>query len=435
VAKEIYDAQHVNNPELATLETCVDTLCSSLRQPGWQCTSTRYKDIFRRREEVSKDEYEGFVLAAAIRTNTLATVQRCTEMNPQLLSRIGTNGQEGSNLLFGYYDELVAKYANQGVLEWLLTTGVPVLNRQLRTRLFERAAQYGRADIVRYLYEFRSKEVPWNFVPDPVPVQDSPAPPVTVGRVPKLFGWGEEESKQEFSVLYKSLRTPSLEVLKFVEGLLELHQYPGLKGKSYEYSISDNCITTGRVDTAAHFLRLGASVECYVDIEAAAGRGQVAMMELLVAHGADATGAMRPSVRCGHAKLVKRLLQMGVPIPAGALASAAASGHWDVVQLLLDAGGDPNDKGNYPRSPLLSPLMSAIKREHTEMFQLLVERGADVQLRAEKCVRLARKEGLESMLLLLKEHGVDMHSKGNGVDTDDIDICMVRTPENCYDCL
>jgi ankyrin repeat protein len=98
----------------------------------------------------------------------------------------------------------------------------------------------------------------------------------------------------------------------------------------------------------------------------------------------------------GRIELVQRLLEAGIP-PTDALPKASAGGYLDVVRLWLDAGVDPNETMGHR-----SPLASAIAKEHTAMFTLLVERGADLHADgvAEECVRRARKGGLDSMLLL-----------------------------------
>jgi ankyrin repeat protein len=86
------------------------------------------------------------------------------------------------------------------------------------------------------------------------------------------------------------------------------------------------------------------------------------------------------------------------------LSKASAGGYLDVVRLLLDAGVDANETIG-PQSALVS----AIAKEHTAMFTLLVERGADLYADgvAEACVQRAKDNGLHSMLLLLQAHGVD----------------------------
>jgi hypothetical protein len=79
-----------------------------------------------------------------------------------------------------------------------------------------------------------------------------------------------------------------------------------------------------------------------------------------------------------------------------------------VVRLLLDAGVDANEI-NGPKSPLVG----AIAMEHTGMFTLLLERGADLHkdCEAAEWVHRTKKDGLESMLLLLQAYGVDIVGK------------------------
>tara|TARA_R110002003_G_scaffold48_26_gene4179 strand:- start:21705 stop:22058 length:354 start_codon:yes stop_codon:yes gene_type:complete len=115
-------------------------------------------------------------------------------------------------------------------------------------------------------------------------------------------------------------------------------------------------------------------------------RGHTAIVEYLLAHGAGPEQTVAMASECGRLELVQRLLE---------------GGYLDVVRLLLDAGVDPNQTIG-PKSPLAS----AIANEH---FTLLVERGAELHADgvAEECVRRARKDGLDSMLLLLQAHGVD----------------------------
>ena len=73
-----------------------------------------------------------------------------------------------------------------------------------------------------------------------------------------------------------------------------------------------------------------------------------------------------------------------------------------VVRVLMEFGADPS-QGDPP------PIISAITRERKDMFLELVEHGAkflgDIGVAA---VHGAMKEGLESMLALLEEHGVNI---------------------------
>jgi ankyrin repeat protein len=100
-------------------------------------------------------------------------------------------------------------------------------------------------------------------------------------------------------------------------------------------------------------------------------------------------------------------LNIGVKA-TGALAKGSKVSYLDIVRLLLDAGIDANETVGRR-----SPLVSAISLEHTAMFNLLLERGADLsEDKAKRCVRKAKAkaQGLESMLRLLEERGVDVGS-------------------------
>ncbi|KAF2824124.1 ankyrin [Ophiobolus disseminans] len=184
-------------------------------------------------------------------------------------------------------------------------------------------------------------------------------------------------------------------------------------GANVEYYLK-RCVEEGQLDTVAHAIQLGAHPEGNVmfmssrrskmPIKIACRWGRIDVVECLLGLGADPKGTVAIAVGCGHTRIVERLLLAGIA-PVDVLSKAAARGHLDIVRLLLDVGVDANETIGPG-----SPLASAISREHKAMFRLLIEREADVYATgvAEECMRRARKEGLESMLLLLKEHGVDI---------------------------
>jgi ankyrin repeat protein len=64
-----------------------------------------------------------------------------------------------------------------------------------------------------------------------------------------------------------------------------------------------------------------------------------------------------------------------------ALALAAQHGHADVVRVLLDAGVDPNRYNPAGFHPHSTPLHQAVWSEHAKVVQLLVERGARLDIR------------------------------------------------------
>jgi hypothetical protein len=124
----------------------------------------------------------------------------------------------------------------------------------------------------------------------------------------------------------------------------------------------------------------------------AAWTGNIPLMELLVARGADIqrvngfgeTALLHAAWR-GQTEAVKWLLVRGAKVNRegsewSALHYAAFAGHGEATQLLLERGADIN-----ARSPNGStPLMMAIHEGHDEMATYLIQRGADRKVRNER---------------------------------------------------
>ena len=124
----------------------------------------------------------------------------------------------------------------------------------------------------------------------------------------------------------------------------------------------------------------------------AAWTGNIALMELFVARGADInrtnsfgeTALLHAAWR-GQAEAVKWLLARGAKVNRegaewSALHYAAFAGHGETSQLLLERGADIN-----ARSPNGStPLMMAIHEGQEEMAGYLIKRGADRKVRNER---------------------------------------------------
>jgi hypothetical protein len=144
----------------------------------------------------------------------------------------------------------------------------------------------------------------------------------------------------------------------------------------------------------------------YVEDNGACKRGisDIDMVELSIKHGMDSSLTVATAAGCGRTDLVRQLLDRGFA-PGRALCAAAIGPYFDIVRILLDAGVDVNEEIG-PRSPLAS----AISMEHTDLFNFLIKRGADLNTpgTTEECVKRAKKDGLDSMLYLLNEHGVDV---------------------------
>ena len=133
---------------------------------------------------------------------------------------------------------------------------------------------------------------------------------------------------------------------------------------------------------------------------------QLALIGLLCDHGADPNGGIRGAILHGEFDAVHELMRRGarvdLPVAAAlgrigdfrrllpnadgrerhlALAVAVGRNQIEIVRLLLDAGEDPN-RYNPPGAHAHStPLHQAAFGGHQELVQLLIERGARVDLK------------------------------------------------------
>lgn len=169
-----------------------------------------------------------------------------------------------ASLVFGRYDYLITRYSDKEMMDFLLTYGTSTVNTDLRSSLFREAALFGRADIVRYAYEFKSDEEPFALT------NKSP-------------------------VLYKTQDTASLEVLMFVAELRELHSIPHDEEDFQLAYRLGRCIDAGQLDTVRYAIQLGAHPRGPGGSSRARGnlpmgkacmRGRIAIVEHLLACGA-----------------------------------------------------------------------------------------------------------------------------------------------------
>ena len=122
------------------------------------------------------------------------------------------------------------------------------------------------------------------------------------------------------------------------------------------------------------------------DLINAAGRGDAAPVQALIANGADVNAkdssgltALMWASQNGRLDVVQALIAKGADVNAKdsggltALMSASTYGHLDVVQALLDKGADVNAKRSYGETAL----MMASQNGHLDVVQALLAKGAD----------------------------------------------------------
>lgn len=134
-------------------------------------------------------------------------------------------------------------------------------------------------------------------------------------------------------------------------------------------------------------------------------QAQSSLINLLCDYGADPNSAVPPAIAHGEFQAVKVLLERGarftLPVAAGlgrtedvrrllsaadaqerhrALALGAQFGHAEIVELLLDAGENPNGYNPAGFHAHSTPLHQAAFAGHSEVVRLLVARGARTDL-------------------------------------------------------
>jgi ankyrin repeat protein len=145
---------------------------------------------------------------------------------------------------------------------------------------------------------------------------------------------------------------------------------------------------------------------------------RIISVSLLVLVSTVLTGCMsiHTAAREGNLKEVRRQLAWGVNVNERhfftrdtLLIEAAANGHVDVVKLLIENGADVNLKGE----AWYGPLHAAAARGHIEVVKILLENGADVNIfHQNKPLHNAAMNGHIEVAQILLAHGADINVKG-----------------------
>jgi hypothetical protein len=168
-------------------------------------------------------------------------------------------------------------------------------------------------------------------------------------------------------------------------------------------------IENGDLDRARRWLDEGLDPNMTADrvgsgLMIAAWEGNIAMMELFAARGADlhqtnrhGEQALQLAAWRGHLEAVRWLLARGAKVNRegkawSALHYAVFAGHKDVARLLMESGADVN--GRAPNDA--SVLMMAAREGQEELAQALIDAGADPRLandRGDTALTWAMRQG------------------------------------------
>lgn len=223
----------------------------------------------------------------------------------------------------------------------------------------------------------------------------------------------------------------------------------------------------GHVETAGMLLKASADVKegeyDATGLEMAARLGHKDVVLMLLERGADIDGrnetgdtAIISSARGGHIEIVRILLVAGASVNTKlidevrgfsgetALNAAAWAGHAGIVQLLLDAGARVNARGAYGHTALIiavrignqkvarmlldagayigadQALYEAVERDDTPIVQMLLETGANANVRGSfrrTALMDAAKEGNAEVMQLLLQAGAKVNFKSQRGET------------------
>ncbi len=147
----------------------------------------------------------------------------------------------------------------------------------------------------------------------------------------------------------------------------------------------------------------------------AARAGDIEEVRRQIAAGADVNARSGGDTALGLAllndkeEMVRFLVENGADPNDGEIQFMARDGREDQVKLLLDLGADP-DAGASVNG--LTPLMAASMKGHVAVMELLIQRGADVNIRAmfgQTALHIAAEFGTPETVKVLLAHGADPH--------------------------
>jgi ankyrin repeat protein len=159
----------------------------------------------------------------------------------------------------------------------------------------------------------------------------------------------------------------------------------------------------------------------------AAEHGDLVSVERLLQQGVNplskdelGNSVLDHAARSGNAEVVKKLLSLGIPPSARALKYAAGvSGSPPVIRLLIAAGADLDDKGDYHHisGTHEAPIYVAALFARYDAVKCLIEAGANVNVCSDTGIQAsplhgAASSGSAAVARLLIQHGAIIDARG-----------------------
>ena len=296
---------------------------------------------------------------------------------------------QATSPLFGSCYDLAARYGSKDMVGLYLQEDTI----EHRRKALWAAAYHGRPDIVRFILEYlidaksgESRDY-WATPDGQRAIENAlltPTPEIwdyllgEDGKVRLILERGMRSVRAMAKlVLRRSCARGWIETVRYLIGRAKEMSLP--KNDRYlHYAAFDGC--TDIMQLLLEWQGCSSPEELKSLLSTAATRGHVKMVRILLDHAIQMTGSVPED------------------LISGLVVGAAKGGFGDVVELLLQHGGDANeDKGEIPA------IAYAVLLEHSRMAQHLLDHGARLPKEAKRaeCLERAKLKGVESMLELL----------------------------------
>lgn len=285
----------------------------------------------------TEEEFERHVQAAAVYMNHVWDVEKW-------------GVPRTTSTLFGSCSALAARFGSTEMVE-LYLAGQITTNR---CEMLPHASRQGRADMVRFIFDYATETVPWRFSHD-------------------------RRIKIEHVALMRSLKTPSPKIWDF---LMEVHKkYKIAPRRVRERWVFRFCCRSNWIAMALHLASRSANIISSRSwgyaadlIDDAADRGHTEILRAILSGRPTWYGDhLVKEIACSRYMEAVRLLQLRYSPGPRLLATAAWRGHGDVVQLFLEIGGDANEEDWRNKKPAI---VHAIRHKNKRMFECLIAYGA-----------------------------------------------------------